>query len=318
MHGAERQSESRSPQQPLLSVVVIFHNMRREAERTLYSLSPDYQEKISGADYEIIAIDNGSQFALSEDRVRAFGPNFQYHYLETDSVSPVGAVNMGATIAKGTYVSVIVDGARMATPGLLHAALQCLRFDEHPFVCALTWHLGPDVQRIAIEKGYNQDEEDRLLASIDWQNHGYRLFEIATIAPASRTGFLGGMPGECSWFAMNRAVFLEMKGFDEQFRSPGGGLVNHDFLDRVLERPEIELYMLLGEGTFHQMHGGVATNSKPGEHPIEAFREEYRLIRGKTFEPVSDRQPTYFGRMPRNAVRFISKEAARLVIEKNT
>ena len=43
-----------------LSVVVVFHNMRREAERTLHSLSRAYQRGVDDLDYEVIVIDNGS------------------------------------------------------------------------------------------------------------------------------------------------------------------------------------------------------------------------------------------------------------------
>ena len=67
---------------PKLSVVVIFYNMRREAARTLYTLSSSYQTILTGSDYEVIAIDNGSSCPLSEEEVSAFGLNFQYHYLE--------------------------------------------------------------------------------------------------------------------------------------------------------------------------------------------------------------------------------------------
>ncbi len=305
MHGAEHQPEIRNSQKPLLTIVVIFHDMQREAERTLYSLSTSYQDDVPDSDYEVIAIDNGSQSKLNEDRVCAFGPNFKYRYVETDSVSPVGAVNEGARSAEGEFIAVIVDGARMATPCLVSATLKCLQLDRQPFVCALGWHLGPDVQHIAMEKGYNQSEEDKLLETIDWQNNGYRLFEIATIAPSSQNGFLGGMPTECSWFAMRCTTFVRMGGFDERFQSPGGGFVNHDFLNRILQRPDFNLYVLLGEGTFHQIHGGVATNSKLGEHPALAFMEEYSRIRNKPFEPQSGKSAIYFGRMPREAASFI-------------
>jgi len=44
-----------------LSIVVIFHNMRREAQRTLHSLSKAYQRNVDDLDYEVIAIDNASE-----------------------------------------------------------------------------------------------------------------------------------------------------------------------------------------------------------------------------------------------------------------
>ena len=62
-----------------LSVVVVFYNMRREAARTLHSLSRAYQRDIDGLDYEVIVVENGSapDQKLGEEFVRSFGPEFR-------------------------------------------------------------------------------------------------------------------------------------------------------------------------------------------------------------------------------------------------
>jgi len=206
-----------------LSIIVIFHNMRREAQRTLLSLSTKYQTDVNALDYEVIAIDNGSTQPLSPKEVEGFGTNFRYHFFKTNSVSPVDAVNAGVEMAIGENVAVIVDGARMATPGLICGTLNGLQMFPNPFVCSLAWHLGPDIQGRSMQAGYDQAEEDRLLASINWPDDGYRLFDISTIAPSSRMGFFGDVPPECSWLAMARESFLEIGGFDPKFISPGGG-----------------------------------------------------------------------------------------------
>jgi glycosyltransferase involved in cell wall biosynthesis len=288
-----------------LSVVVVFHDMRREAERTLYSLGSDYQEGVPGENYEVIAIDNGSKLPLDEAQVREFGSNFRYRYFQTDSASPAAAINFGVDIAEGEYVAVIVDGARMVTPGLVRESLRALEVFTEPFVCALGWHLGPGVQNETMLKGYDQSEEDRLLDSIQWRQSGYRLFEIAALAQSSSNGFLGGMPKECSWFAMTRSVFKGLGGYNEDFQAPGGGLVNHDFLGRVLTRSETSPVVLLGEGSFHQIHGGVATNVPYKAHPWEAFKAEYQQIHNKPFEHVTCDATYYMGTMHSSARRFI-------------
>ncbi|BBB25497.1 glycosyltransferase family 2 protein [Amphritea japonica] len=289
-----------------LSVVVIFHEMQREAERTLYSLSAAYQSGVSALDYEIIAIDNGSVCPLNPDRVGELGRNIKYHYFDTDSVSPVDAINYGVSIAEGEFVAVIVDGARMSTPGLIGRTLKALELVEQPFVCALAWHLGPDVQKKSMLEGYNQSEEDLLLDSIDWQKNGYKLFDISTIAPSSKAGFLGGMPGECSWFAMRRSHYLYMGGYDPRFQAPGGGLVNHDFLNRITQQSQISPIIILGEGLFHQIHGGVATNSKPGEHPLPSFMRDYEKIHNRPFKFIRHESPLYFGEVSTEAARFLA------------
>ncbi len=290
-----------------LSIIVIFHNMRREAARTLYSLSTRYQTGIGSDDYEVVAIDNGSTQPLDEDLVGEIGPNFTYRFFETASVSPVEAVNAGAAIATGDLIAVIVDGARMATPGLLENSLKAARLFEEPFVCSLSWHLGPDVQNISVFDGYDQAEEDRLLASIDWKKEGYRLFEVSTIAPSSRPGMLAGVPVECSWFVMPRRTFLRMGGFEPKFRRPGGGRMNHEFRNRALAQPGLQPVVLLGEGVFHQVHGGVTTNVAMKDHPAELNAAEYREIRGRDWsaDVPGARAPYFFGHLPDAARRFL-------------
>ena len=63
-----------------LSVVVVFYNMRREAARTLHSLSRAYQEGIDDLDYEVLVVENGSDDdqKLGEEFVESFGPEFRY------------------------------------------------------------------------------------------------------------------------------------------------------------------------------------------------------------------------------------------------
>ena len=79
---ADRAPLARTVAEPArdLSVVVVFYNMRREAARTLHSLSRAYQREIEDLDYEVIVVENGSaeDQRLGEDFVRGFGPEFRY------------------------------------------------------------------------------------------------------------------------------------------------------------------------------------------------------------------------------------------------
>lgn len=288
-----------------LSIVIIFHNMRREAARSLLSLSPAYQQDAPEDAYEVIAIDNGSQSPLDPEAVTRLGPNFRYHFHDTDSISPVEAMNLGAEMARGENLAFIVDGARMASPGLVSASLQALRLAPTPFISSLSWHLGPDVQNKSMLEGYDQSVEDGLLDQINWPEEGYRLFEISTLAQSSRPGFLGGMPSECSWLVLPRAVFEQIGGYDPGFQTGGGGLVNHDFRNRVLQLPGIYPVILLGEGVFHQFHGGVATNIPLKDHPINRFKQEYKELRGTAYAPVPCPDVRYFGHLPGEARRFL-------------
>jgi glycosyltransferase involved in cell wall biosynthesis len=278
-----------------LSIVVIFYNMRREAERTLYSLSKAHQHDVDSLDYEVIAIDNASAKPLNDDMVKALGPNFRYHYYDTTSVSPVEAVNHGVALAKGDVVAVIVDGARMASPGLIAQSLAVLALAPEVFACGLAWHIGPDIQPRSIQHGYNQEVEDRLLDVVDWKRDGYQLFSISTIAPSSRNGFLGDLPPEVSWFCMSKVKFDALGGFNPAFQTPGGGLCNHEFRNRAVTDPEITSVVVLGEGVFHQAHGGAATGAMPKARPLRMFNEEYSRIVGKPFLPYPPVKTLYAG-----------------------
>lgn len=290
---------------PKLSIIVIFYNMRREASRTLLSLSAGYQKGVSEDDYEVIAIDNGSNTPLEAEDVTGFGGNFRYLYHKTTSVSPAEAMNIGAGLAQADNLAFIVDGARLASPGLLATSLKALTQMPNPFVAALAWHLGPDVQNRSMLQGYDQAAEDKLFERINWPNSNYRLFNISTLAQSSQPGFLGGMPPECSWLTLPRTIFDILGGYDERFQSGGGGLVNHDFRNRAMTTPNIQPITLLGEGLFHQIHGGVATNVDLKDHPIDLFKAEYQEIRGQAYKPAPCPVVTYLGTMPQSAFRFI-------------
>lgn len=302
---------------PSLSIVVIVHRMKREIERTLHGLSPDYQTGVSEDRYEVIVVENGVQ-ELTPEWVAGFGQNFRYHFHATQSISPAAAVNVGVRSARAENVAIIVDGARVPTPGLIARTLVPMRGMGSCFVGALAWQLGPDVQWRAMMNGYDQAVEDGLLDDIDWPADCYRLFEIATIAPSSDRGLLGGLPTELSWLALPVTAFERLGGFDESFQSAGGGLVCHDFLRRLCELDELTPVMLLGEGTFHQIHGGAMTGRTGDDRARvwKEFRDEYARLRGREY--VHEKLPDcmYFGSVPKHAEQFLawrleaSKEAA--------
>lgn len=267
---------------PRLSVIVIFYNMRREAMRTLFTLSAYYQRNISESDFEIIAIDNGSSEPLDPEVVCSFGKNFRYYYFDTSAVSPVEAINFGVTQAVGEMLSICIDGARMVSPGILSATLSAASRYPNPVICTLAWHLGDKLQNISVSEGYDQIAENRLLDSIKWKEDGYLLFSIATIAASSRGGCGLALP-ESNFLSMSRPEFNEAGGFDERFQSPGGGLANHHLLGSLSGLPSVNLIHLEGEGTFHQFHGGVATNVETDNHPWAVFAREYEQITGNPY-----------------------------------
>ena len=66
--------------------------------------------------------------------------------------------------------------------------------------------------------------------------------------------------------------------------------------------------ILLGEGTFHQYHGGVATNVPLAEHPWLRFQDEYAAIRGRDFAAPTT-PAAYLGSLPPQALPFLVASA---------
>lgn len=288
-----------------LSVVVVGYNMRRELPRTLRSLSPAMQKGIDARQYEIILIDNGSPEPMGIEGFPAFGAQVVCHRIDNASPSPAAAVNFGLKRARGRIVGVMVDGARLASPGLLATALLAARLDARPVISSLGFHLGPDEQMATTRAGYDQACEDALLDEARWSEDGYRLFDIAALAGSSQGGFF--LPiAESNALFLPASLWRELGGFDERFASPGGGYVNLDAYRRALDLPRTRLIVLLGEGTFHQVHGGAATSGDAAQR--DAFVAEYARLRGKDFEP-SMRDAILLGSAPMQAMRVFEQSA---------
>ena len=282
-------------------MVVVFYNMAREAPRTLYSLSARYQRHIAADDYEIIAVDNGSNPALDKRVIDDLAGNFRLVRIDPAPPSPAHAINVGLAEARGEVIGVMIDGARLVTPGLLHFAGHAAEIYDNAVVASLGWHLGHDFQRMSVVSGYNQQREDDLLADIDWPRDGYRLFEIATLDEPSLDGWFFPTQESNALF-MKRAMWDAIGGADQRFDSPGGGLLNLDIFRRAMELPEARLVRLLGEGNFHQLHGGVATNAPVEELHDKLFcwAQQYARIRGYNYGlPIPPHAPTYIGMLPR-------------------
>jgi len=282
-------------QGPRLSVVINFYNMRREAKRTLFSCTAGYQRDVAVEDYEVIVVDNGSSEPLDPAWVAGLGPNFSYHYHETVSRSPCTAMNFGVRQARADLVMLAIDGARIFSPGILRFSIEACGRVAHPFVYTLGMHIGPKPQVYLVEEGYDQVAEDALIDSSGWQENGYRLFGISSVALSSKKGFFSTL-SESNCFTMLKQDFLDVGGYDERFAHPGGGLINPHFFSTVNADMRFEPVMLLGEATFHQFHGGVATNVKPQDHPMRDMVHEYNAVTGRPYQPVY-RKPHYFGKV---------------------
>jgi hypothetical protein len=295
-----------------LSVVVVVHDMARELPRTLASMGPDRQRALDADEYEVIVVDNGSDPPVDARLTEAFDGNLRLERLDPAPPSPVRAANHGIGLARGDLVGLLIDGARLVSPGLLDGARRAARCSERPLVTAPAYHLGSLPHMRAHEVGYDQAAEDDLLAGVAWEDDGYQLFRVSTPGGSSSRGLFGPM-GESSSLFARPDVWAELGGLDERFTLPGGGLANHDLYRRACGLDSIELVVLLGEATFHQYHGGAATSRR---FTWDDMHADYQAIRGVRYQPPPN-DPLYFGRVHPLALEHVER-SARQAIDRRT
>jgi hypothetical protein len=301
---------------PAVSVVVVVYNIPREAPRTLFSLSASYQRHIHSDDYEVIVVDNGSTPPFDRKVIESLAGNFRLIRIDNAPSSPARAINRGLSEARGDVIGVMIDGARIVTPGLLHFALHGSNLYPRAVVAGLGWYLGYDFQSWAKQAGYDQAREDALLASIDWPQDGYRLFEIATPDQPSVDGWFLPL-SESNALFLHRQMWNALGEADERFNLPGGGFLIFDICRNALELAGAELVVLLGEGTFHQLHDGITTNA--GVQAVFDYIgrsfDQYKSIRGAPFERKSLKSATtYLGTLPRAVLSILARAAIDPVV----
>src|SRR3954469_20312203 len=110
-----------------LSVALVCYEMGEQIENTLRSLLPPYQRNIASDEFEIILVDNGSVEMLPE-KTRTLSSNLHYIYVPPDEAraSPAAAINRAARTGHGPWLCLMIDGARMVTPGVFSWALRLL------------------------------------------------------------------------------------------------------------------------------------------------------------------------------------------------
>jgi cephalosporin hydroxylase len=287
-----------------LSVVVVFYNMAREATRTLRSLSRTYQRDIDDLSFEIIAVDNGSDpdQRLTTADVEAYGPEFRLITIENADPSPTKALNEGLAQTRGDLVAVMIDGAHVLTPGVFRRAVDASRVFAPAAVAIQQWYVGPGQQGDALQAGYDQTAEDALFKAVRWPVDGYRLFEIGHFI-GDRDWFDGMVESNCLFAP--RSLLEQVGAFDDSFDMPGGGYANLELFERLVHHPDVTPASVLGEGTFHQFHGGTTTNvadEAVRRDRVFSYGAHFREERGRPLQGLN-KPMHYLGAMDTKAAR---------------
>jgi glycosyltransferase involved in cell wall biosynthesis len=297
-----RGERSSSGDAPLLSVIVCVYDMAREAPRTIVSAAAPYQQGVTEGDYEVLVVDNGSPRPLAESIEDELPAGVRLVEMPEPQPSPVFAMNWAAReVARGDVLLFAIDGARIFTDRLYERTLAAQAAVPDALVYTHSWHLGPKRQMESVHEGYNQEVEDALIAGSGWPEDRSALFDVSVFAGSSHRGFFAPA-GESTAFSVPRTLWEAVGGYDERFTSPGGGLANMELFGRYVTRPDARTVCLLSEGTFHQVHGGIATSGASG--PAQ-FAAEYEAIFGHTHS-VPDYDPLYLGPLRPEQQRFLN------------
>lgn len=269
-----------------LTVVVVFYNMQREAQRTLTSLSQSYQIGMDDLEYEVLCVDNGSAEPLTEDWVSSFGPQFRLVRPSKALPSPCFAINEAARQARGEYIAIMIDGAHVLTPGVFLEAMAAFREEPEAVVAVRHWFMGGDQRWLSVT-GYTREQEDRLFHRIRWPNDGYKLFLVGAPITESADPWFDWL-NESNCLMLPTATFAAIGGMDEAFSVPGAGFANLDLMRRAEAAARDKLICLIGEASFHQFHEGTTTNVSDDDKDVRvrSYAMQYRHLRGHEFKGI--------------------------------
>ena len=294
---------------PLISVLLIVCKMPRQAMNTIYSLSAAHQQNVEEADYEIVVVENESAEMLNADAVQAMGANIRYYPRQEHGVSPAPAINFGLQQLRGQMIGLMIDGARMVTPRIMEYALQVQRFDHKSMIAVPSYNLGPTEHHFNLRQGYDAEFERLLLAESHWQDYGYNLFNIGSMGGAHLRGFFHPLMESNCLFCGSETMGA-IGGADERYSEAGGGSLNQHIYRAIGIHPETRHFFLMpGEGSFHQFHGGVSTVEREDRaavirqfkaHLEEIWEGEYCALR---------REPIMLGAVTRPALRFLKNSS---------
>jgi len=268
----------------MLSVIMVVYDMREQALNTLRSLSPQQQHSGRTIPYEVIVVENQSSQMLSDNDLSGLDYTPRYYRHAPKAPSPVSAIHVGVQHAQGDYLGILIDGARITTPGIVRYAHELAQTQPDPIITVPSYHIGPDLQQFSTLKGYNEATEKALLDDIRWPEDPYQLFSISCFSGTSRAGFFAPA-AESNCLFVSRHTFEQLSGYCQDFRSPGGGFANLDFYQRAIQHTQATPFLLWGEGTFHQLHGGTTTSPAGTERDqlLQRFKQEYQDIRQQAF-----------------------------------
>lgn len=296
---------------PRLSVIVIVYRMAEQALNTVYTLSAAHQRHVTESDYEIIVVENRSDQLIDTQRLYSLGNNIRYLLRDETGVSPAAAINAGLALCKAPFIGLLIDGARMVTPRVIEYVLMAQAISTNALVAVPGYNLGPELHHLSDATQYNEVTERALLEDSGWRDDGYRLFNIANISEANPRGVFQPFM-ECNCMFTSRDNWQRIGGADEAFHFPGGGGLNLHMYRRLGILRETDYFFILpGEGSFHQYHGGVSTTPRNDrEESLLSPRSQLESYWNGKFKGL-EREPILLGAVTAPAMKYLEYASER-------
>lgn len=281
-------SSLNSERTPKLSVVMLVQGTPRQSENAIFSLSAAYQRNVREQDYEIVVVETRSNEMLGRGRVEKIASNVRYFEHGHGGLGPNVPWKLGITKARAALVGVLLDGASVATPGVVEHALWASRIGERALYAVPSHHLRPVTLPARGRKQEGDGANLALLESVDWRKWGYRLFEIA-IENEWPTGSPSDPIVDCSFLFCQRALWDEIAE-----RTANDGAEPFDELCRL---EQTKLVVPWSEGTFHQYHAGIACRDERDRQAlVGAFFRLYAMRLKRRREPAT-RELVFLGEL---------------------
>lgn len=292
---------NRSKSRPKFSFLILCYDMAEEVKNTLLSLTPEYQTEEKD-NYEVLIAENPSPNNLSNIDFSEYGADISY-FRNKENIPLTKALNDLATKAKGEYLIVIPDGARLLSSGIIKYCKQAIKIEEKSIVAFHGFHLGLYPQQISLKENlYSKEQERSFLRDINFPKNPDALFFNACWAGSSKTGSFFQM-AESNCLMLPKLLWDRLGGYDQRLDSPSGGLANLDLYSRAVSDKNHKLFFVLGEGSFHQLHGGDTTNSDVDKFSI--YKSEYLKKTGSEWKFPNRHNYEYLGRVTPPYLRLL-------------
>lgn len=263
-----------------LSIIIPTFNQAWELEKTLYSLSR--QIGMEYKDYEILLMNLNPDDLYTYSVAGSYAAkckNLRLIQIHDEKVNTIKNSTFGLNLgsrqyAKGEILLLVVDPARIPTPGVVRKTRDCFeRFGNEIVTTTIPYHF----LKHSNTPGFTVKECREAFMKTRWQKDIYCLMDYAADTNIS----ISGVPNESTWLGVSRDNFLKIGGHNEKIFNIWSEF-NLDLWRRLTRsKPKdnlqivgqandhwgnkiglgLSIHILDGEADFHLHHSGTSSRN---------------------------------------------------------